>query len=219
MRAAASYLTGLGVLASLMFVGGAWTSTGAGHLTSVDVSPAHASFSLVVEFSAVVDSTTTTTAVLPPGCAIPREGATCAPTVVGGGLQFPLPATSEPESATPAKRAVQAQPAAVVRKALAPRNVETWRPLVEAHFAPTDVARALRVIGCESSGDPDAKNPRSSASGLFQHLGRFWPERSVKAGLAGADIFDPEANVAVAAWLVYQGGGWSHWNPSRHCWG
>ncbi|HEY5652241.1 MAG TPA: transglycosylase SLT domain-containing protein [Acidimicrobiia bacterium] len=219
MRAVASYLTGLGLLASLMFVGGAWTSPGTPQLAAVQVSPAHASFSLVEEFTAVVESTTTTTGALPPGCAIPREGATCAATVVAGGLEFPLPGAVEPENSTPSKRAVQAQPEAVGRKALAPRNVETWRPLVEAYFPPSDVARALRVIGCESSGDPDAKNPRSSASGLFQHLARFWSERSVKAGLAGADIFDPEANAAVAAWLVYEGGGWSHWNPSRHCWG
>lgn len=95
--------------------------------------------------------------------------------------------------------------------------VERWRPLVEEHFAPPDVDLALRVIGCESDGIPTAKNPRSSASGLFQHLGRFWPERSAAAGWAGSSIFDPEANVAVAAWLRQDG--WHHWNPSRGCWG
>jgi soluble lytic murein transglycosylase-like protein len=139
--------------------------------------------------------------------------------VVAGGLEFPEPDLEEPSGSAPAKRAIQAQPAATSRNPLAPRNVEIWRPLVEVHFAPSDVERALRVIGCESSGDPNAKNPRSSASGLFQHLGRFWPERSTKAGLTGADIFDPSSNIAVAAWLVYEGGGWSHWNPSGHCWG
>ncbi|MDH3248587.1 MAG: lytic transglycosylase domain-containing protein [Acidimicrobiia bacterium] len=213
MRAIASYLAGLGILASLMFVGGAWTSPSAADLTSISVHPVHASFALADEFSAVVSTTTTTTAVLPPGCAIPRVGAQCAPTVVAGGLEFPEP--EEPVE----PRVVRSQPPAPAPRRLAPRNVEVWRPLVEAHFAPADVARALAVISCESSGDPDAKNPRSSASGLFQHLGRFWPERSVKAGLPGVDIFDPSANVAVAAWLVYEGGGWSHWNPSRHCWG
>ena len=216
MRALASYLAGLGILASLMFVGGAWTSPATADLERVAVHPAHASFSLVDGFVALTGTTTTTTATLPPGCAIPLRGAQCAPTVVAGGLEFPEP-ESKPDEPVVAKRAVQAQPPATRR--LAPRDVEVWRPLVEAHFAPGDVARALAVISCESSGDPDAKNPKSSASGLFQHLGRFWPERSVKAGLAGADIFDPSANVAVAAWLVYEGGGWSHWNPSRHCWG
>ena len=217
MRAFASYLAGLGILASLMFVGGAWTSPATAGLESVEVHPFHASFALVDEFSDVVGTTTTTMATLPPGCAIPQLGAQCAPTVVAGGLDFPEP-EPEPEPVV-AKRGVQAQAAAPTARRLAPRDVEVWRPLVEAHFAPGDVARALAVISCESSGDPNAKNPRSSASGLFQHLGRFWPERSVKAGLPGADIFDPASNVAVAAWLVYEGGGWSHWNPSRHCWG
>ena len=32
-------------------------------------------------------------------------------------------------------------------------------------------------------------------------------------------ITDPDANIAVAAWLVYEGGGWRHWSPSAHCWG
>ena len=218
MRAFASYLAGLGILASLMFVGGAWTSPATTNLEMVDIHPAHASFALADEFSAVVGTTTTTTtaATLPLGCDIPQRGARCAPTVVAGGLEFPEP---EPEEQVVERRAVQAQPPAAPTRRLAPRDVEVWRPLVEAHFAPADVARALAVISCESSGDPNAKNPRSSASGLFQHLGRFWAERSVKAGLPGADIFDPSANVAVAAWLVYDGGGWSHWNPSRHCWG
>lgn len=102
---------------------------------------------------------------------------------------------------------------------LDPDSAEDWRPLIEVFFAPGDVDRAVRVVQCESHGDPDAKNPRSTASGLFQHLASFWPERSVKAGYSEYGVFDPIANVAVAAWLVYDGGGWSHWNPSRGCWG
>jgi hypothetical protein len=98
-------------------------------------------------------------------------------------------------------------------------DAQDWLPLVQAFFAPGDVARAMVVIGCESGGDPNAKNRYSSASGLFQHLGRFWGERSDLAGYSGSDIFDPLANVAVASWLVYDGGGWSHWAASSHCWG
>lgn len=89
-------------------------------------------------------------------------------------------------------------------------SVEQWRPLVEHYFDAADVGWAMRVMACESQGDPNAKNPSSSASGLFQHLARFWPERSVKAGWAGSSVFDPEANVAVAAWLYYTGGA-GHW--------
>lgn len=97
-------------------------------------------------------------------------------------------------------------------------GVDRWRPLVEKYFAPEDVERALEVIRCESHGNPAAANPVSTARGLFQHLGSLWRERAASAGWAGADIYDPEANVAVAAWLVYHGGGWRHWNASAHCW-
>lgn len=85
-------------------------------------------------------------------------------------------------------------------------NVERWRPIVEMYFPEDRVEWALRIIRCESHGDPTAKNPHSSASGLFQHLARLWPERSARAGFAGSDVFDPYANIAVAAWLLEHGG-------------
>lgn len=97
-------------------------------------------------------------------------------------------------------------------------EADDWRSLVGWYFDATDVDRAVAVLRCESGGDATAKNPYSTASGLFQHLGSLWDERAADAGRPGADIFDPVANVAVAAWLVYEGGGWGHWNPSRHCW-
>jgi hypothetical protein len=96
--------------------------------------------------------------------------------------------------------------------------VERWRYLVTRYFEPDDVDRALRVIMCESTGDPGARNRRSSASGLFQHLRRYWGVRASEAGFPAASVFDPEANIAAAAWLVYDGGGWSHWRTSRPCW-
>ena len=77
----------------------------------------------------------------------------------------------------------------------------------------------MLIVWCESRYDPGAVNPSSHASGLFQHIPRFWNERSEKAGVPGASIFDPEANTAVAAWLRYSNGGWKHWNPSIGCWG
>ncbi len=90
-------------------------------------------------------------------------------------------------------------------------SVEQWRSLVETYFRPADVDRALRIMRCESGGNPNAKNPGSSASGLFQHLGKYWATRSAAAGYGGVSIFDPTANVAVAAWLRDQPGGFSHW--------
>lgn len=90
-------------------------------------------------------------------------------------------------------------------------NVEQWRPLVARYFPPADVETAMRVLNCETggTGNPNSYNGRSGASGLFQHLPKYWASRSAKAGWAGASIMDPEANVAVAAWLAEDG--WFHW--------
>ena len=88
-------------------------------------------------------------------------------------------------------------------------TVEQWRPLVAAWFRPADVDRAMRIMACESGGVPWAYN-RSGASGLFQHLKRYWASRSAAAGFGGASIFDPTANVATAAWLR-DAMGWGSW--------
>ena len=132
-----------------------------------------------------------------PGCDNPEQGPDC--------VRQAYVVVSEPIG-----------PASLVPDAVT--SVDDWRPLVASYFEAAEVERALDVVRCESGGDPSAKNPYSTASGLFQHLGSYWGERSAKAGISGADIFDPVANVTVAAWLVYEGGGWSHWYPSRPCW-
>ncbi len=84
--------------------------------------------------------------------------------------------------------------------------------LVSIHFAAADVPWALRTVGCETgwTWDPNATNPSSGAAGLFQHLPKYWASRSAAAGYAGASIYDPNANVAVAAWLYYREGP-RHW--------
>ena len=102
-------------------------------------------------------------------------------------------------------------------------EVERWRPLVERYWTQygygDEVDYALMVMFGESWGVPTAQHPDSRASGLFQHLPRYWPDRSVAAGWAGADIFDPEANIAVAAWLraTSPSHGWRHWEAT-HVW-
>lgn len=87
---------------------------------------------------------------------------------------------------------------------------DQWRELVSRYFAAADVDKALRVIYCESRGRADVVRQGGTASGLFQHLPRYWSSRSSAAGIPGADILDPEANVLVAAWLFYRDG-WRHW--------
>ena len=78
---------------------------------------------------------------------------------------------------------------------------------------------------CESSAQPDdvfsfAVNRSSRAAGWFQHLPKFWEERTEAAGIAGASIADPVAQVQVAAYLLYEtSGGRYHWVQSKACWG
>jgi hypothetical protein len=103
--------------------------------------------------------------------------------------------------------------------------VFTLEMLVDYFFDEADREWALRVAFCESSAQPDdlvstAVHPRSGAAGWFQHLPKFWEERTEAAGIPGADIMDPETNVVIAAYLLYdtpQGTG--HWYPSKSCWG
>lgn len=196
MRAVASYAAGILTLVMILASGGAWSLTDEARLLPVQLSSVHAQFPYLADVApraAEVEPRA-----LPPGCRPGLVGATCAITVVAGGLDLP-------------RDAYDLVPAEVNR-------VSDWRPLVEQFFEPRHVDRALRVIACESGGRVAAKNPTSTASGLFQHLASMWPERSANAGWSGSDVFDPVANVAVAAWLVYDFGGWSHWGPSGGCW-
>ncbi|HSR15572.1 MAG TPA: transglycosylase SLT domain-containing protein, partial [Gemmatimonadales bacterium] len=96
-------------------------------------------------------------------------------------------------------------------------GVEPWRLLVARYFPDRLVEEALSVMRCESLGNPLAVNVFSGAAGLFQQMPYYWPSRAANAGWAGASIFDPEANIAVSAWLVLrseEGGSdpWSHWS-------
>jgi septal ring factor EnvC (AmiA/AmiB activator) len=101
-----------------------------------------------------------------------------------------------------------------------PPQVEQWRSLVSAHFPSHRVEEALRIIDCESNGDPNATNPYSGAAGLFQFLPSTWATTAPKAGYSGASPYDPVANVASAAWLAnrYQELGnyyWQAWSCRR----
>lgn len=93
--------------------------------------------------------------------------------------------------------------------------VERWRGLVSAYFPSAWVEPALRIIQCESLGDPEAYNPYSGASGLFQFLPGTWAVIASKAGFGGTSAFDPEANIGTAAWLAayYQSLGRNPWTP------
>ena len=103
----------------------------------------------------------------------------------------------------------------------APGNVARWRDLVTEHFAPSEVERAMQILECESHGDPLAKNPRSSAAGLFQFLRGTWDHVAAEVGLltyAEGGPYDAAANVEAAAWLASEGGGWGHWTCAPRSW-
>ena len=100
--------------------------------------------------------------------------------------------------------------------------VDRWYPLVyealEDYGVEDQIDTFMRVMNCESRGDPNAhntvvySNPLDQASGLMQHMPRWWDERSTAAGFAGYSPFDPVANIYTSVWLLTsRGGGWTHW--------
>ncbi|MDX1448066.1 MAG: transglycosylase SLT domain-containing protein [Acidimicrobiia bacterium] len=97
----------------------------------------------------------------------------------------------------------------------------SWRPLIEQHFAPDLVLDALVIVQCESLGDPEAVNPYSGASGLFQFMPGTWAVASVQAGVGDRSVFDGEANIIAASWLAeyYRariGEPWRPWTCRRY---
>ena len=82
-------------------------------------------------------------------------------------------------------------------------GVEQWRPMVAYYWPAEHVDRMLRIMACESGGLPTAKNPRSSATGLFQIM-KFWQKAWP------GDYTDPWTNAAVAyqIWLTQGYGAW-----------
>ncbi|NNF63269.1 MAG: transglycosylase SLT domain-containing protein [Acidimicrobiia bacterium] len=162
-----------------------------------------------VASTAPVATTTTTAAPVTTTTAAPATTTTHthAPTTTTTAAPAPPPTTT-----------TTAPPAAEPPVEGGERDVEYWRPLVTAYFPADLVEEALSVIDCESNGDPLALNPSSGAAGLFQFIPSTWSWASDFAGWSGANVFDPEANIASAAWLVvdsinggHSGGAWGHW--------
>lgn len=91
--------------------------------------------------------------------------------------------------------------------------VDRWRPLVSRYFPADDVDTAMCILQHESGGDPDADNPRSSATGLFQILASGWaPHFNVSVD----QLFEPATNVRLAREIL-DIQGWSAWTTYRRC--
>lgn len=86
-------------------------------------------------------------------------------------------------------------------------GAETWRPLVSEYWPADTIDRAICVIEWESGGNPDAKNPDSSARGLFQIMASVW---APTFGVSYDDLYDPDLNTRLA-YRIYQIQGWGAW--------
>lgn len=67
-----------------------------------------------------------------------------------------------------------------------------------------DANSLCRTMMCESNGNPNSYNPSGPYYGLYQYTLGLWNLLSPKAGYAGADIFNPTAQIFTIAWA------WSH---------
>lgn len=115
--------------------------------------------------------------------------------------------TPAPSAAPPAQNP---RPPVVNDPPPAPADpVERWRPLVAEHFEPEHVDTMMCIMGHESQGVATAKNPRSSARGLFQILASLWAPHF---GVTYQDLYDPETNVRLAR-AIFDQQGYGAWAP------
>jgi len=89
----------------------------------------------------------------------------------------------------------------------APGDIESIIRAAAAAWG-ADPNQLLRVAWCESRYNPNVVNARSGAAGLFQFMPATWAANSVRAGYAGASVFDPVANANTAAFMFRNGQAW-----------
>ena len=81
-------------------------------------------------------------------------------------------------------------------------------------WQPGDLTKLMRTMDCESGGNPSAKNPRSSASGLFQFLASTWarwgPRAAERFGYDNPGVFWGYDNISSAV-LLFKAAGPGPW--------
>lgn len=68
-----------------------------------------------------------------------------------------------------------------------------------------------KIMMCESGGNPKAKNPKSSAKGLYQIIDGTWKDFQCQG-----DPLNAEDNKRCAEKIARDG--LHHWNASAYCW-
>ena len=75
-----------------------------------------------------------------------------------------------------------------------------------------DIMTMIRIAKCESGLRPEAKNPTSTATGIFQIIIGTWDGNKCEG-----ERWDFQDNIK-CAYKLYQSRGFQPWNASKHCW-
>jgi len=77
-------------------------------------------------------------------------------------------------------------------------------------FYGVDYSKAISIAQCESGLDSNATSSNGLYAGVYQQDKNFWPNRAANAGVAGADVYNAEANIRVSIWMMATDG-FGHW--------
>lgn len=125
----------------------------------------------------------------------------------------PLPTTTVPPTTTAVARSAPTTHAAALRAA----PVGELQDLIRTGFARFGAAvaeEAVRVAGCESTGDETGQHLDPAAvngqhAGLFQLSRTYHEDRAIRLGFTWDQMFEAQPNITVAADLFAEKGRWS----------
>jgi peptidoglycan hydrolase-like protein with peptidoglycan-binding domain len=92
-------------------------------------------------------------------------------------------------------------------------KVERWHgAALAAGWPESEWQRLSCIIQRESGGDPAARNPTSSASGLLQIM---WSAHSRWIGGSQSQLFDASTNLRLGRQIFLRASGWGPWSSTR----
>jgi len=80
-------------------------------------------------------------------------------------------------------------------------------------FENQDITKAIRIARCESNFNQYAKNPQSTAKGIYQFIDGTWRANCLKDG----NVYNFVDNIN-CFWKVYKTQGDRPWRSSQRCW-